>query len=343
MTSPDPLPAAASVGGGTPAPPFRTFRSLSVLVPVYDEEGNIGPLVTRLVDVLEGLGLPFEIIMVNDGSRDTSLSVLTAHAEQYPYLKVVDLKRNYGQTAAMMCGVDHARGEVLVALDADLQNDPADIPALLAKLDEGFDVVSGWRRERKDARIARVLISALANRAISSISGVPLHDFGCTLKAYRRSVLDGVRLYGEMHRFIPIFASWMGARITEMPVHHHRRTHGHSKYGLGRILKVVLDLMVVKFLDRHLVKPIYVFGAFGLFSLLLSGLSFAYALYLKLAHNTSLIQTPLPLLCVMTFVTGIMLLLLGILSEIVVRTYFESQGKMPYAVRRRINFDQESR
>jgi glycosyltransferase involved in cell wall biosynthesis len=323
------------------AAPYHTFRSLSVVVPIYDEEESIAPLVKRLLEALEPLAIPFEIIMVNDGSRDGSLAALIGQAGLHPCVKIVDLKRNSGQTAAMMAGIDHARGEVLVALDADLQNDPADIPALLIKLDEGYDVVSGWRRQRQDAPVTRNFVSAVANRVISRISGVPLHDYGCTLKAYRKSVLDGVRLYGEMHRFIPIFAAWMGARIVELPVRHHPRMHGRSKYGVERIVKVVLDLMVVKFLDRHLVKPIYVFGGFGLFTLLLSFLSLASALYLKFFHNASLIQTPLPLLSAMTFVIGVVLILLGILSEILVRTYFEAQGKTPYAVRQRVNFEKE--
>ena len=317
---------------------FRSFASVSVLAPIYNEVDNIPLLAERLVAVLETLPLSWEVILVNDGSRDGSLQALRAAAQRDARIRIVDLKRNSGQTAAMMCGIDHATGEVLIPIDADLQNDPADIPRLLAKLDEGFDVVSGWRADRKDARVRRNFVSRVANKIISMISGVHLHDYGCSLKAYRKTVLDGVRLYGEMHRFIPIYASWMGARITELPVQHHPRVHGQSKYGLERIFKVILDLMVVKFLDRHLVKPIYVFGSIAMFSFVISALALAYALYLKFFENVSLIQTPLPLLSVMTFVTGLMTLLLGIVSEILVRTYFESQGKTPYAVRERINF-----
>lgn len=316
---------------------YRSFLSISVLVPVYNEAENLPLLLEKLNASLAGQQLDWEVILVNDGSRDASMSVLRDLAGGDSHIKVIDLKRNSGQTAAMMCGIDHACGEVLVPIDADLQNDPADIPRLLAKIDEGYDVVSGWRADRKDAAVRRNFVSRVANRIISLISGVHLHDYGCSLKAYRKSVLDGVRLYGEMHRFIPIYASWMGARITELPVQHHPRIHGQSKYGLERIFKVILDLMVVKFLDRHLVKPIYVFGSIAAFSFAISAAAMAYAVYLKFAENVSFILTPLPLLAVMTFVTGLMTLLLGIVSEILVRTYFESQGKTPYAVRERIN------
>lgn len=318
-------------------PLYRSFRSISVLAPIYNEAENIPLLIDRLIGVLSTLSVTWEVILVNDGSRDGSLQVLRDAAARDDRIVVIDLKRNSGQTAAMMCGIDHARGEVLVPIDADLQNDPADIPRLLAKIDEGYDVVSGWRADRKDAAVRRNFVSRVANRIISMISGVHLHDYGCSLKAYRKSVLDGVRLYGEMHRFIPIYASWMGARISELPVQHHPRMHGKSKYGLERIFKVVLDLMVVKFLDRHLVKPIYVFGSIAFLSFAISAAALAYALYLKFAEGVSLILTPLPLLSVMTFVTALMTLLLGIVSEILVRTYFESQGKTPYAVRECIN------
>jgi glycosyltransferase involved in cell wall biosynthesis len=238
----------------------------------------------------------------------------------------------------MMAGIDHSSGEIIVSIDADLQNDPADIPALLAKLEEGYDVVSGWRRDRKDAAIRRNLVSRWANRLISWISRVHLHDYGCTLKAYRREVVDGTRLYGEMHRFIPIYASWMGARLVEMPVSHRPRLSGKSKYGLNRIGKVLLDLVVVTFLDRFFVKPIYLFGGFGLASLVVSGLSGLLMIYLKIFHDVYMIQTPLPLLAAMTFLVGILSILLGLVAEILVRTYFESQGRAAYRVRSLVNF-----
>jgi len=317
-----------------------SYRKVSVIVPAYNEESNIPVLCERLLAVLDGIGTPFEVILVNDGSSDQSQAVLRAAASRRKEIKVIELKRNSGQTAAMMCGIDHASGDVVVPIDADLQNDPADIPLLLAKIAEGYDVASGWRRERKDAPLRRNLPSRIANSIISLVSGVRLHDHGCTLKAYRLDVLDGVRLYGEMHRFIPVYASWMGARVVEVPVRHHPREHGASNYGLERVLKVALDLIVVKFLDRHFMKPIYVFGGFGLVCLLVSGVAGLAALYLKFAQGASLIQTPLPLLSVMTFITGFMCILMGLLSEMLMRTYFESQGKTSYAVRERLNFDE---
>jgi glycosyltransferase involved in cell wall biosynthesis len=317
-----------------------SYRMLSVVVPAYNEEENLPILCERLLSVLDGLSAPFEIILVNDGSKDGTGSALRAVAARRKEVKVIELKRNSGQTAAMMCGIDHASGDVIVPIDADLQNDPADIPALLAKIAEGYDVVSGWRKDRKDDAIRRNLPSRIANKIISKVSRVHLHDYGCTLKAYRLEVLDGVRLYGEMHRLIPVYASWMGARVTEIPVRHHPRSHGKSHYGLERVAKIILDLIVVKFLDRQFMKPIYVFGGFGMLCLAISGLAGIWALYLKFVDGLSLIQTPLPLLAMMTFITGFMCILMGLLSEILMRTYFESQGKRPYVVGERLNFDE---
>lgn len=239
----------------------------------------------------------------------------------------------------MMAGIDFATGDVIVPMDGDLQNDPADIKRLLDKLEEGYDVVSGWRKERQDAAIRRNFVSRIANKVISKISGVSLHDYGCSLKVYRRDVLKDVKLYGEMHRFIPIYASWFGAKVTEIPVKHHPRIHGESKYGLERIGKVILDLLVVKYFSKYMSKPIYVFGGFGFLSLLISVLSLGYAFLLKFFENISFIQTPLPLLSVMTFVTGVMSILMGFLAEMIVRTYYESQGKDIYLVRNTINLE----
>jgi glycosyltransferase involved in cell wall biosynthesis len=325
--------------GPTSASLARQSPALSVLIPVYDEEGNIPLLCERLFSVLVSCGQSFEVIAVNDGSSDGSLAQLKQQAERYPGLKIIDLRRNYGQTAALMAGIDHASGKIIVMIDADLQNDPEDIPRLLDKLSEGYDVVSGWRKDREDPAIRRNLVSRLANRLISRISGVRLNDYGCTLKAYRSDVLRGMRLYGEMHRFIPIYASWMGAKIAELPVRHNPRKFGQSKYGLERAVKVVLDLTVVKFLDRHFVKPIYVFGGFGIFSLLASALTTLYMLYLKLFDDVSMILTPLPLLATMTFLVGVMSILMGLLAEILVRIYFESQQRPAYRVRELVNFD----
>jgi len=314
-------------------------RSISVIIPVYNEAQNIPPLFERLFAVLDGLGRPFEVIAVNDGSTDRSIDALREAAAARAEFKVVNLARNYGQTAAMMAALDFATGEIIVPIDADLQNDPADIPALLAKLDEGYDVVSGWRKDRKDDAIKKNLVSRIANSLISWISGVRLHDYGCSLKAYRRSVIQGVRLYGEMHRFVPIYASWYGARIAEVPVRHHPRVHGASHYGLERILKVLLDLVVVRFLDRYLGKPIYVFGGFGLLWLAVSFATLIYVFYLKLFDSISMILTPLPMLVATSFMMGIMSILIGILAEIVVRIYFESQSKLIYHTRETLNLD----
>jgi dolichol-phosphate mannosyltransferase len=313
--------------------------SISVIVPAKNEEKNIPVLVQRLLPTLRLIGRRFEVIVVNDGSTDGTLQVLRDLALMHPELRVIDLARNYGQTAAMMAGFDHASGDVIVPIDADMQNDPADIPRLLAKLDDGFDVVSGWRKDRQDAAIRRNFVSRVANRLISRLSGVHLHDYGCSLKAYRRQVIESVRLYGEMHRFVPIYASWYGARITEIPVNHNPRLHGKSNYGLERIVKVLLDLVVVRFLDRGISKPIYLFGGFGLLWLLISALSFLYVLYLKFFVQVSMILTPLPLLVAMSFMMAVMSICMGLVAEIVVRTYFESQGKNIYHVRALINLD----
>ncbi len=312
---------------------------ISLIVPAKNEEKNLPLLIERAFSVMRGLGKSFEVIVVNDGSTDGSLHVLRALAASHPELRVIDLARNYGQTAAMMAGFDHSRGDIIVPLDADLQNDPADIPKLLAKLDEGYDVVSGWRKNRHDAAIRRNFVSRVANRLISWISGVHLHDYGCSLKVYRRSVIGEVRLYGEMHRFVPIYAAWYGARITEMPVNHSPRLHGKSNYGLDRILKVVLDLIVVRFLDRWIGKPIYVFGGFGVLWFFVATISAVYMLYLKVFEDVSMIQTPLPLLVVMSVMMGVMSICIGLVAEIVVRTYFESQGKTIYHTREVINGD----
>jgi glycosyltransferase involved in cell wall biosynthesis len=326
------------------APPTQpldcpSLDSISVIIPVYNEAENIPILAERLFPVLEGLGRPFEVIAVNDGSSDRSLDALRRIAAERTNFKVISLARNYGQTAAMMAGFDHATGHIVVPMDADLQNDPADIPVLLAKLAEGYDLVSGWRRDRKDAAIKRNLLSRLANSMISRISGVRLHDYGCSLKAYRRDVIGHVRLYGEMHRFVPIYAAWYGARIAEVPVRHHPRLHGRSKYGLERILKVLLDLLVVRFLDRYLGKPIYIFGGFGVLWFVVSLLTLAYVIYLKLFVAVSMIMTPLPILSVMAFMMGVTSILIGLLAEIVVRIYYESRSKLIYHTRETMNLD----
>jgi glycosyltransferase involved in cell wall biosynthesis len=312
---------------------------ISVVVPVYNEEDNIGLLYKATVKVLEGMGGSFEVICVNDGSTDNSASVLAEIAREDPRIKVINFRRNHGQTAAIMAGFDYSRGEIVIPMDADLQNDPVDIPMLVAKLQEGYSVVSGWRKERKDAQIMRTLPSKAANWLISKVSGVALHDYGCTLKAYRREIVKEVRLYGEMHRFIPIYASWFGGRITELPVHHHPRKYGHSKYGINRIIKVVLDLLLVKFLEDYNTKPIYVFGMAGILLLVLSFLTFFLSVFLRFYAHISLISTPLLLLTAISFITGMLFILLGLLAELLIRVYFEAQQKSIYTVRSTINLE----
>jgi dolichol-phosphate mannosyltransferase len=311
-------------------------------VPVFNEEESIAPLVMALMSVLGRTGQHFEIIFVDDGSTDGSAERLASAVAAHPEIKVIQFRYNAGQTAALMAGIDHASGDTIVTIDADLQNEPEDIPMLLSKLDEGVDVVSGWRKDRQDAAIRRNFVSRIANILISHISGIKLHDYGCTLKAYRKEVLRGMRLYGEMHRFVPIYASWMGAKVVELPVRHRARRFGQSKYGLNRTFKVVLDLMVVKFFSSYLVKPIYVFGGFGFWSILGGIVALSYALFLKFFESTSLIQTPLPVLAAILILIGVVSILMGLLAEVMVRTYFESQGVSAYKVRRLINFESSS-
>lgn len=313
---------------------------LSTIVPVYNEEESLQDFTAALMPVLEGLDTAFEVVFVNDGSTDDSAKILEHLASTNASIKVVHFRRNFGQTAAMMAGLDHARGDVIVPIDADLQNDPQDIPRLLEKLAEGYDLVSGWRKDRKDAKWSRNFPSWVANKLISKISGVRLHDYGCTLKAYRRSIIEDVRLYGEMHRFLPIYASWAGAKTTELAVNHNAREQGESKYGLERVLKVPLDLIVVKFLSDYSQKPIYVFGGFGLFSHFLALITFAVMIYYKFWGGKSFIETPLPMVVVLFVLMGFISMLLGLIAELVVRTYHESQDKTTYIIRATINFDE---
>jgi glycosyltransferase involved in cell wall biosynthesis len=316
---------------------------ISVTIPIYNEEGNIPTLYEKVTSTLREIARPWELIFVNDGSSDTSEELLDEIAEKDPNVKVIHFRRNFGQTAAMMAGFNYATGDIIIPLDGDLQNEPADIPLLLAKLDEGFDVVSGWRKDRQDNALKRNLPSIMANKLISFVSGVRLHDFGCSLKAYRRDVLAGVRLYGEMHRFLPIYTRWHGARIAEVTVRHHARAHGKSKYGLERVLKVLADLITVKFLERFQQKPMYLFGGVGLVSLGVSFLSGIYALWRKLIEGEAFIKNPLLLMCIIMAMTGVMCILMGLLAEMVVRTFYESQGKPVYLVRATRNVSPEDK
>lgn len=307
--------------------------NVSVIVLVYNEVDSVEPLHRELIGVLEGIGRTFEVLYIDDGSRDGSTEGLGNFAVRDGRVRVVSFRRNFGQTAAVQAGIDHSRGDILVFLDGDMQNDPHDIPHLLEKIDEGYDVVSGWRRDRQD-HMTRVLPSQIANWIIARVTGVPLSDFGCTLKAYRREVIQDVRLYGEMHRFIPVYASMVGARITELPVHHRPRTYGKSKYSLSRTSRVMLDLLTVKLLGSYSTKPMYFFGfaAFGLWALAL--VLAAIVLLQKVlppyvyAHNN-----PLLLLSILLVIVGVQFILMGLLAELSIRTYHESQSKPTYVVR----------
>jgi glycosyltransferase involved in cell wall biosynthesis len=323
------------------APPERFMQDVppsldvSVIVPVYNEEESLPHLIEELHRALDPTGRSYELVLVDDGSTDASWALLERLADADPALNLVRFRRNFGQTAAMQAGLDAARGKSVVTIDADLQNDPADIPALLAKLDEGYDLVAGWRKYRKDPFLNRRLPSMLANRLISLATKVKLHDNGCTLKAMTHEVAKDLRLYGEMHRFIPAVASWVGARILELPVNHRPRRFGQSKYGIGRTLRVVLDLITVRFIQSYLTRPMQVFGLAGL-AVLFAGTGISGWLAIdKLVFKASLADRPLLLLGVLLIVVGIQLLSLGLVADVVSRTYHESQDKRPYYVRSR--------
>lgn len=312
--------------------------NLSLIIPVYNEQDNLPLLFEAIHETMNSLGKTWEVIFVDDGSRDNSLSLLAAHAQKDPeHVRVISFRRNFGQTAAIVAGLDYSKGEIIVLLDADLQNDPRDIPILLEKLGEGYDLVSGWRKERKDNAITRNLPSMIANFIISRVTGVKLHDYGCTLKAYRRAVLEGFRLYGEMHRFIPVFADSVGARITEVIVNHHPRRFGKTKYGLERTAKVVLDLFTVKFLVSFSSKPIYLFGGTGGILMILSAVIMVYLLIRRIFFLVGVTGSPLFQTSVMFFILGFQSMLMGLIAELLVRTYHESQRKPTYTVRAKIN------
>jgi len=305
---------------------------ISIVVPVYNEEENVSPLHEKLNAALTALALSYEILYVDDGSSDRSFALLEEIAARDDHVKLIRFRRNFGQTAAMAAGMQYAAGRVIIPIDADLQNDPADIPRLLAKLDEGYDVVSGWRLKRKD-NIVRRIPSRIANAIISRVSGVNLHDYGCSLKAYRAEVIKDVHLYGEMHRFIPAYAAMVGGRVTEIAVNHHPRVAGKSKYGMGRIFRVMLDLLVVKFLGGYGSKPIYFFGGAGLWSSGLGALCWLIAFVSRLLDASERInRNPLFYIGILLFVMSTQFLLMGLLAEMNMRTYHESQGKTPYVV-----------
>jgi glycosyltransferase involved in cell wall biosynthesis len=311
---------------------------LSLIVPVYNEEENLPLLFQAVQETMKSLALEWEIILVDDGSKDGSQKVLEQLAVQDPlHVRILVLRRNFGQTAAISAGIDHASGDVIIPLDADLQNDPADVPMLLEKINEGYDLVSGWRINRQD-NLTRTLPSRIANWLISQATGVHLHDYGCTMKAYRREVLSGFHLYGEMHRFIPVYANAEGAKMTEMPVHHHPRKFGKAKYGLERTLKVVLDLFTVKFLTSYAKKPIYLFGGAGFFLGGIGALLLIFLFIRRIFFMVSVFESPLFIMSIMISIMGFQSVLMGLIAELLARTYHESQDKLTYTVRRSINF-----
>jgi glycosyltransferase involved in cell wall biosynthesis len=311
---------------------------LSVIVPVYNERENIKPLYQAILKAVKPLKIRWELILVDDGSRDEGIKIIQELVKKDPvHTSAIILRRNFGQTAAIAAGIDHARGDVIILLDADLQNDPADIPMMLKKLDEGYDVVSGWRYDRKDKFLTRTLPSRVANGLISIVTGVHLHDYGCTLKAYRKEVITGFRLYGEMHRFIPVYANSVGAKIVEVRVHHHARVYGKAKYGLERTIKVILDLFTVKFLTSYANKPIYLFGGTGSLLMGLGGATLLFLFIRRVWFNVGVTASPLFLMGVTAAILGFQSILMGLIAELLVRTYHESQKKPTYTIRAVLN------
>ncbi len=311
---------------------------LSIILPVYNEKENLPDQYEKLITALSKLHRTYEIIFVDDGSTDGSRDVLRELAAEDRKVKLVFFRRNFGQTAAMSAGIEYATGRIILFMDADLQNDPEDIGKLADKIDEGYDVVSGWRKHRKDNLFIRKIPSWIANRIISRISGISLHDLGCSLKAYRSEVLKKISLYGEMHRFIPIHVSWVGANITEIPVNHHPRIHGKSKYGLKRIFKVVLDLITVKFLGSYSTKPIYVFGGLGLFMIFAGILLGITVVVMKYTSGMNMTGNPFLTLMVIMLIIGMLFIQMGVLAELLIRIYHESRHSRPYYVKETVNF-----
>jgi len=307
---------------------------ISIVIPVYNEEANIDKLTESILAALSDM--KYEVLFINDGSTDNSEKEIEEKIKVNSHIKLINLRRNYGQTAAMQAGFDHSKGEIIVPMDGDLQNDPKDIPILIDKINEGYDVVSGWRKTRLDKKYTRILPSKIANILISKISGIHLHDYGCTLKAYRKEILAEIKLYGEMHRFIPIYASWEGAKVTEVAVRHHSRIAGKTKYGLSRIPRVILDLLVIRFFDKSLDRPIHLFGQFGLLMFVIAFLLSILAIFLKVFMNISFILTPLPLLVVFFAMSGLLCIFIGLVAEIQSRIYFEAIDRPAYLVRKEL-------
>ena len=316
---------------------------LSLILPVYNEEENIDIQYDKIISATKKINVKYEIIFVDDGSTDSSPEKLKKIASKDKCVKAIFFRKNFGQTAAMAAGIEYSSGSIIAFMDSDLQNDAEDIAKMIKKIDEGYDVVSGWRVNRKDKALTRKFPSKIANALIAKISGVKLHDLGCSLKLYRGDILREVKLYGEMHRFIPVHASWVGAKITEVPVNHNPRIYGKSKYGLIRSFKVLLDLITVKFMGSFSTKPIYIFGGTGLVLLGLGFCSGTATILLKIFYNMSMVRNPLLLLTVLFIITTVIFIQLGILAEIMVRTYHESQNRSPYFIRETANFEKKKK
>jgi glycosyltransferase involved in cell wall biosynthesis len=306
---------------------------LSVVIPVYNEKENISFLYENLNKVLPSLGKKYEVLLIDDGSIDGTFNELLKIHEQNNNYKIIKFRKNFGQTPAMSAGFDYANGEIIITLDADLQNDPQDIPLLLEKMNEGYDIVSGWRINRQDKTVSRKLPSKIANWLIAKLTGVKIHDYGCTLKAYSRDVVKNIELYGEMHRYIPAVASWMGISVAEVPVHHHSRKFGKSKYGISRTIRVILDIIILKYLLSYSQKPIQIFGLIGLFTGSVGGVITIYLIIMRLFFNAALSSRPLFTLSIFMIFIGVQLITMGILGELLMRTYHEASGKPTYAIR----------
>ncbi len=312
---------------------------LSIVIPAYNEEKNVKILYNELNKVLIDFGKDYEIIFVDDGSQDNTLGELKKISASDPKLKIINFVYNFGQTAAMSAGIKNAGGEIIILMDSDLQNDPVDIPKLLEKINEGYDVVSGWRKDRKDKLISRRVPSWIANWFIKFITGVKIHDYGCTMKAYRRALIQGLSLYGEMHRFIPAYAQWYGSKVAEIEVNHRPRIHGKTNYTLSRTFKVILDLIFIKFLSKYMNRPMHFFGGIGFVSLFVGFISGLAALILKILGIRSFVATPLPIFSALFIIVGVQLIAMGIVAEILMRTYYESQKKEPYIIKEKNNFN----
>lgn len=310
------------------------LHEISIIIPVFNEEESLNELIDQLDELVNRMNeKSIEIIFIDDGSNDNTNRIIVKKTKYKDYIKLITLIRNFGQTAAISAGIDNSNGKVLITMDSDLQNSCNDIPKLIKELDKGFDVVSGWRKKRRDGFFTRVLPSKIANWIISKISGVHLHDYGCTLKAYKKEILEGVKLYGEMHRFIPIYIYWQGGRITEMPVAHNYRKYGKSKYGLSRTFSVIADLILLKFMEKQLSHPIHLFGGFAILNFFLSIICFLLMLYFKYSGQKTFIETPLPELVILFIMVGVLSLFMGFIAEILMRTYFESQDRKSYSIK----------